>query len=575
MIRLLQFHLVIVGPLLIAAGVGLTPAWCWETSKSQTDEIVALRAKPGDVNAASVRVRYLKTLSPGGRAYFYVNAREAKLALKELSNLPMPMRDSGSALYLKAFCLASVHKFAEAVPFYEQARKKIGGSFRPGNAFYEDYVVALTRTKKYSEALKMVALARKVPVDGRYKGDCGYISIGVDEAALLELSGRYEEAFKAYFALFRDKGTQFGLNIPLLGSQEEQQAAIGWLKKNTSMPNNLTEVQKAAYFVKRGNANLSLGKNDDAITDFKKARTLGDDYLTNKYIGDKVGMRKVREQACANLMRLYYTRKDFAKCCENIRPFFGNEPIEECGLGSYNVCLQDVIEVAAPQDVSAHSIDAESEILSSPQERAEMESKWTHHQKLPTMSKSVLERSDGLAKSRSLASRGDFAGAYNALLRYESVAESNGRGNPQSDEFYLYKSKFGWKIKLQRMACGLASGKADVPLSFASRDGAFLTVPSTIEQCLVERLTPDELKLAWRKKFGRDVGNERLCWSRFAFAVSRMRKQDFKTARQQFDAILAAPPTPDDLQLFTKAMKGFVIARKTSMRSFGDWRKPF
>lgn len=70
MIRRLLFPLAILGPLLIAAGIGLTPAWCGETSKSSTEEIVALKAKPGDVKAASVRARYLKKLSQGGRAYF-------------------------------------------------------------------------------------------------------------------------------------------------------------------------------------------------------------------------------------------------------------------------------------------------------------------------------------------------------------------------------------------------------------------------------------------------------------------------------------------------------------------------
>ncbi len=302
----------------------------------------------------------MKKLSPGGKAYFLACRRDYKEALSALERVSK--RNTGSYYYIKAFCLEGLGKHAEAAKNYDIARSKIGSEFSPGFRFYLSCATAYMRIGEEKKAQQNLDIA--VPESeeyGRYQAYPRYVRLEVKKrkVAVVELKGRYKEAFEKYLEEFNHAGDQFHLNESLAGDAESKARARAWLSAQMDPTPGKSETELSIYYLTKGKANMVLGNISEAKSNLEKAihaelRDLTQIPKTRFKGEDALVLLRIKDQAKSMLLKIYYKEKDYKKCCEYFRNLYSTEVFVSLDTIYNTIALHDVSQLVTDRDQELH-----------------------------------------------------------------------------------------------------------------------------------------------------------------------------------------------------------------------------
>ena len=303
---------------------------------------------------------YLKKLSPGGKAYFLACRHDYKEALWALEKVPK--RNTGSYYYVKAFCLEGLGKHAEAARNYDLARSKIGASFSPGFRFYLECATAYMRNGEEKKAQENLDIAGPESEEyGKYEAYPRFVRMEIKKrkVAVVELKGRYKEAFEKYLQDFNHVSDQFHLKESLEGDTESKARARSWLSVHAPPPPGNPATQEAVYYLTAGKANMVLGNIAEAKKALEKA--IHASLLQNAPVApirrrheDVLMLRQIGDQAKSVLVKIYYKEQNYRKCCEYMRTLFKTEVMESIDTIYNTIAMHDVAELVTDKDVDLH-----------------------------------------------------------------------------------------------------------------------------------------------------------------------------------------------------------------------------
>ena len=334
--------------------------------KLPLEEAAYFSAANGDhAGGRNWKAEYIKKLSPGGKVYFLANRRDYKEALQALEKLLT--RNTGSGLYVKAFCLEGLGQHAEAVKYFEASKAKIGGNFSPGFRFYLRSATAHMRVGNEKNSLADLETAGPESEEyGKFNAYPRYVRAEIDKrkVAVVEYKGRYKEACEKYLAMFNKVNDQFRLNESLTGDAQSKTRAASWLAEHKAPLPSKSETEQAIYFLTKGRAEMVLGSIAEAKTSLTRAAWLppGIGYAKNaerfKFEDFSVFMR-IKDQAKSLLVKIFYKEKDYRKCCEIMRTLFNEEVMLSLDTMYNVIAMHDIQELMTQRDEELHDVYVE------------------------------------------------------------------------------------------------------------------------------------------------------------------------------------------------------------------------
>ncbi len=488
---------------------------------------------------------YMKLLSPGGKVYFLACRHDFAEALAELKKLPK--NDTGSALYVKAFCLENLGKHQEAIAAFTAAKAKIDLVFHPGFRFYLQSSRAFLKAGNEKESFKDLKTANEKILDNTPDDQsAGIIMHMIDRRKILmgELKGKYREACEGYLFTFNFRGDQFHLKDSIVADAATKQKAAEWLKGNANVPPGASDVETARFLLTQGKAYLAVANVVAAKSSLEKASALemSDPPLTQaeRQIMDESGpLRKVKDQARVLLVKLFYREKNYQKCCVYLRKLYARDPLAELDNSCNIIAMRDVPQLVQQKDLALHSVDFENRldfydtIAYSP----------TKKQIGQVYS---IYKDANFLKAREEVDAGRFSECYRALTNfmYDSTEFAEKRKDysfQQISRKMPYSTHYQHAAKLIQVAVGIASGNSARGLSLlvgGKKDMSDQWL--AIEDVLLGRRMRDPKHSVTTGHALTIKEFDEYC--HFAAAVRAMDKKDLKTAAKEFGRI--DPPNP-------------------------------
>ncbi len=492
-------------------------------------------------------------LSPGGRAYFLANRRDFAKALSELERLPKG--ETGSSLYVKAFCLDGLGKHGEAVKAYSQAKSKIDLVFNPGAKFFFHYAAALMAVGRSAECLEILNLASvKCSDAGVYLRRPKVMSdtVARRKLAVAEKSGKYKEAIDGYLKLLFAKSAQFRLREPMKADAETQTRATLWLKNHALPPSQSKKEESAMFLLDAGKAYLALGKTESARQCLEKAAAI--EPLVRYRIPTETArcesgtpLGKLREQAKLSLARLYYGQKDFPKCCVQLRTMFLVDPLVDSTFWLCSISMRDVPQLVQQKDVDLHSMTVEH-LLDERLLEVYGPSRTEYRGPDPFRNDRLLK------KARMEMEKRSFSACINTL---QTFIDENER-LCTSKEFYEQPAKtasfmqdYAYRARLLQMAAATAIGKSNQVLSFNGNVPLYKHAGwDAVEDSLLGLHRPKNTKDD-RSLSKSDFAS---LWH-FAAALRKMRERDYKAAAIEFTNACTNTSRDTDIFVYSRVLK--------------------
>ena len=534
----------------LAASLLAVPASADKTQKTEwthSEEGKAYHIQGG--NRQSVEMKsYMRKLSPGGKIYFLACRRDWQEALDGLAKFSR--NSTGSALYVKAYCLEKLKRHEEAIKTYAEAKSKVDMVFDPGFKFYFHFADAQINAGQLRDALKNLDIAEskyKTAVKYGYTGQAAFNMMRRIKYVILEKDGQYEKAFKGYCHQLDPHNKVFNLNEKLDVTPAKCAEAEKFLKENRKVPPSDITNDYVDYLFSTGNALLILGKTAEAKEFYKKLDRYKPWYEVKKtkIVEEDSFFKEVKRNAQLALLKLAYQEKDFKECCEQMRRFyatFGADPVEYAEHRYAVVSMKDVPQLVTQQDVDLHSPMAETILDRKPLVSNEPRENLVGA-KREAFLKRVKRRHDLysadplLAKAHNQVLEGKFSRCYTTLdqfLRSNSVLSTEHQGYDEGQKSKVFDRHYVYKARLLQLAVGYGAGMKSQSLSFR--------IYSEPQQSLRWRLVEARLlgKMpsntdADAKKFRDDP--EFQAWCHFAAAVHGMSKKEYARAAKEFGMV--------------------------------------
>ncbi len=529
--------------------------------------------KGGSENPA--KAQYLKKLSPGGRIYFLANRYDFEDALKALETFPK--RDTGSALYVKAFCLAGLGKSSEALKSFKESEAKVATFFTPSARFYLHYATTLFVEKKYDDALKYLSIAEgKSNPSGSKVLNSDYKSmqytIRKRKAVLKEMRGQYREAFDDYLSFHPSNKKRFHLGEPIEADSKTAAKAKKWLTENPSAPSTDPTLE-VKFYLTRAKAYLAAGQTTSAIESLNKAvgikRTTID--INSLLFRDKFVAAK--DEASILLVRLYYLQKNFKDACKNLRATFYDDPVDEFSRHFVTLSMKDVAQIVHQSDVDCHSVELESSLDTSAMPR-----RYSTAKKM--ILDSITEPDETLLlNARKQMSMKSYKKAYSSLLDFErqNTDTTIEVGNTTTRTVHVgFRSNYARKVHILKLAAGFAGGVPGVTLNpgnnaadtsrYEEVSGAMFGAAeyrpaskrqdgkifwTAVEDNLFARKSPLKAEqtqdLKKRSAF--------VPWCHFARGVRALSQKDYKTGASEFKVCESNSRMDKDLAVYSHVLK--------------------
>lgn len=488
---------------------------------------------------------YMKQLSPGGKVYFLACRHDFTEALAALKKLPK--NDTGSALYVKAFCLENLGKHQEAVAAFTAAKAKIDLVFHPGFRFYLQSSRAFLKAGNEKESFKDLKTANEKILDNTPDDQsAGIIMHMIDRRKILmgELKGKYREACEGYLFTFNFRGDQFRLKDSIVADAATKRKAAEWLKGNINVPAGASDVETARFLLTQGKAYIAVANLAAAKSSLEKASALEmfDPPLTQaeRQIMDETGpLRKVKDQARVLLVKLYYKEKNYQKCCVYLRKLYSRDPQTELDSSCNIIAMRDVPQLVQKKDVDLHSVDFENRL-----------------DFYDTISYSPTKKQIGqvysiykdasFLKAREEVDAERFNECYKSLEKF--MYESTYFAEKQKDYSFMqisrknsYLTDYQHAAKLLQSAVGIAAGRKERGLSLSvGGNHAMSDQWLAIEDVLLGRKMRDPKHAVTTGHALTLKEFDEYC--HFAAAVRALDKKDLKTATKEFGRI--GPPNP-------------------------------
>lgn len=306
---------------------------------------------------------YMKRLSPGGKVYFLACRRDYKEALALLAKLPK--NNTGSALYVKAFCLEGLDRHAEALKCYRAAKAamRVGSAgsaygFNPGFRFYFQSAAAAINAGAEKDCMEDLDVIEEKSLQRSPNSNYPrYVRAEIKKRriCMVEKKGLYKEAFEKYLALFSETGDQFKLNQPLTGDAQSKARAAAWLQANPKRPQGAAAEKLGIYLVTAGKANLTMGNIGAATTILTESAAIQMPHLLWTSGGDDPRvLRMIKDESRKLLVKIYFKQKNYPVCCRYIREIFNDEPFEAMKTRYNTISMYDVPQLVTEQDMKEH-----------------------------------------------------------------------------------------------------------------------------------------------------------------------------------------------------------------------------
>lgn len=498
------------------------------------------------------RSKYLSMLSPGGRVYFLANRRESAKALSELGKLSK--QDTGSCLYVKAFCLNGLGRHREAVQAYKQAKSRIGLVFNPGAKFFLHYSAALMDAGQLAECMKVLNHASSMTGSAESYGRRPKImssTIARRKIVVTEKSGKYREAIDGYLKLLLDGGVPIKLKESFSADTQAQARASLWLKKHVMPPARAKKEKVAGYLLDSANAYLTLGKFEPARGCLEKvaaAEPLVRYEIPTETERAEVGtpLGKCRAEARMMLARLYYAQKDFPKCCAQLRSMFLIDPMVDSTFWLCSISMRDVPQLVQQRDVDLHSMTVEHLL----DERIlEVFGPSRTEYAGPDPFKNDLF----LRKARVDMEKRSFSACFNTL---QSFIDTNKR-LCFSPDFYKQPEKtasfmqdYAYRARLLQFAAASATGKPRLVSGFDSnlplyKHAGWDAVEDSLRGMHRPKNTKDDRSLS-----NADFAS---LWH-FAAGIREMNEGDYKVAAKEFAHACSKTSQDSDVFVYSRAL---------------------
>ncbi len=425
--------------------------------------------------------KYMQKLSPGGKIYFLACRQDWQEALDLLERFPR--KNTGSALYVKAYCLEKLKRHEEAIRIYAQANSKVDMIFNPGFKFYFHYADAQINAGLLRDALKNLDVAESkyetAPKYG-YTGQAAFNMMRRLKYVVLEKDGQYEKAFQGYRHQLDPHQKVFkNLDEKLDRSPAKRAAAEKYLKENPRAPRSDLTNEYLDYLFSTGNAMLILGRKAEAIEYYKKIDAFKPWYEVRKtkIVEKESDLKVIKVNAQVALIKLAYQDKDFKQCCElmrNVFATFSADPVEYAEHKYAVISMKDVPQLVVQHDVDLHSQTAELTLdrrpLVSNVPRDELVGdKRRAFLKRQRRRKGLYSSDPLLAKAHEQILAAQFGRCYTSLdefLRTNSVLSSAHRGTREGQRASVFDRHYVYKVRLLQLAAGYGAGMKSQALSF-------------------------------------------------------------------------------------------------------------
>lgn len=331
--------------------------------------------RTSDTAMRDYKSEYMKKLSPGGKVYFLACRRDYKEALALLARIPK--NNTGSHLYVKAFCLEGLDRHAEALKCYRAAKAamrpgQVGSSsgssygFCPGFRFYFQSANAAINAGSVKECMEDLDVIEEKSLQRSPNSNYPrYVRAEVKKRkiVMVEKKGNHKEAFEKYLALFSENGDQFKLSQPLTGDAQSKVRAAAWLQANQKRPKNASAEMLGVYLLTAGKANLSMGNISAATTLLTEAAAVEMPPLQWSSGGDDPRvLRSIKDEARKLLVKIYFKQKNYPVCCRYIREIFNDEPFEAMKTRYNTISMYDVPQLVTEQDMREHDEHIEADL---------------------------------------------------------------------------------------------------------------------------------------------------------------------------------------------------------------------
>jgi tetratricopeptide (TPR) repeat protein len=505
--------------------------------------------------------KYMKKLSPGGKAYFLACRRDYKEALAVLETVPK--RNTGSYYYVKAFCLEGLGRHAEAVRNFELAKSKIDQVFHPGFRFYLQCATAYMRVGNEKKALENLELAGPSSEEyGKHEAYPRFVRQEIEKRKVvaIEYTGNYKAAFDQYVSLFNQSTDQLRLNEPLAGDAGAKRRAADWLAKNYQAPASKLETDQAIYFLTKGKANLALGNIPDAKTALARACKVEpkerSPFLSerNKF-EDSAVLLRIKDSAKVLLVRIYYKEKDYKKCCEYLRKLFSVEAMESLDTIYNTIAMRDLPQLVTQKDVELHDpanefkLDKTDFVLYEPSEA--QKSQEYDFRKDPQWKRALAD----IEKLK----YGDCFKVLSVFILENSNPSMAATDYRSASRIGAFREHYSHVATLYQIGTGIAAGKPPHGLSILTQSSAAKSPQWTaIEDVLLGRK-----RRALEKRttdFMCDEGFEQYC--RFAAATRSMQRGEYKLALKEFDQLKRHDHCNKHLLIYAAALKHYCLNKR-------------
>jgi hypothetical protein len=507
---------------------------------------------------------YMKQLSPGGKVYFLACRHDYAEALEALKKLPKT--DTGSALYVKAFCLVNLGKNKEAAAAFAAAKSKIGKDFNPGFRFYLQSSRAALLTGDDKGSLKDLKSARaKASENALDTAIPGRLSPLLDRRTIYvyEYKGKYKEAFEGYLSMFNIRGDQFNLQGPIAADPVTRKKAAAWLKNNSLPPKDSSDVETAKFFLTQGKAYLAVGNINAAKTSLDKASevcTRDLPLISSQRVvaAEKGKLRGLNDQARIILVKLCYLDKNYQKGCYYLRRLFAKDPKNEVEQVGNIITMTDVPQLVQEKDMKLHTREFEN-VLDNHELVAYSPNAW---QVAQTYS---FSNDPTLLKASAYINAGRFSECYDTLEKFIAENSQKMQGEwsfRQASRKFAFQAQFEHVARLLRIPVGIAAERSERGLSLAFNPD----YPASAQWLAIEDVL---LGKKMRDPKNASSGANQLSAKEFddcchfAAAARAMDKKDFKAAVKEFARIGA--PQPKDVSLvpsFARALKKWCEQQK-------------
>lgn len=316
--------------------------------------------------AGQLRERFKNKLSPGGKIYFLACSGNFAEALKLLDKLPQ--RDTGSGLYLRAVCLDGMQKHLDAVASFSKAKAKVGKTFNPGFRFYLHNSTAQIAIGQRAEAAKnLKEVAEKSSDALKYSSTKFLVANSVVKRLyyLMELDGKFKEAFDGYLDLYGNAKNQMQIEEPQAIDDSIKARAAKWLREHPTTPPG-DKVQVCKYLTTKAKAQLAVKETEKAkstLLEAVKLRIPTNADMTFEFLnGQYSALTKAREVAGSILLSLDVKINDYKAACKHCRAMFLTDPANEMKESLTCVSMKDIAEVLTPNDAKLHSEQTERQL---------------------------------------------------------------------------------------------------------------------------------------------------------------------------------------------------------------------